>query len=140
MVKAVCIAVACALLGGCGTTHIYSEPPRALVYVNGALIGKTPVTYHHDRGLARRYHIEVYRDGYEPLDLYVDTQMSYVWGLFGAFLLFPKLWAWSLPSELQFNLRPTEGYEGDDWEAEWEREDREQRGDDYYEEDHYDRR
>jgi hypothetical protein len=100
-----CLVLALALLSGCATaTRILSDPPGALVYVNGELVGRTPVVYHNDKGLPRRYHLELRRPGCDALDLFVDTRMSYLWGITGLIVPVTYLWAWSLDSEYDFFL------------------------------------
>ena len=105
------IACVCVLLACSTATRIITEPPGAIVYVDGSMIGKTPVVYHSERGLPKRFHIEMYRKGFEPIDLYVDTQMSVGWGITASFLFLPYLWAWRLEEELVFNMQPKPGNE-----------------------------
>ena len=75
-----------------------------MLYVNGEAIGRTPVVYDDGRGLPRRFHVELYRDGCEPLDFYLDTRMSYGWGMLSEVLFVPGLWAWSLDDHYLFEL------------------------------------
>ncbi len=109
---AVCVSVALALAlptsgAGCATaTRLHTRPEGATVYVDGELIGKTPVVYDNDPGLPRRYHVQLYKPGYAPLDFYLDAKMSWLWGYVGAVTLVPYLWAWSLGREYVFALTP----------------------------------
>jgi hypothetical protein len=60
-------AVLCALLAGCVERRIWidSEPPGALVWINHAQVGRTPVdvAFTHEG----TYDVRIEKDGYEPL-------------------------------------------------------------------------
>ena len=104
---AVVLVLALATSSGCATaTRLHTRPEGATVWVNGELIGKTPVVYENDPGLPRRYHVQVYEPGYAPLDFYLDARMSWLWGYVGAVTLVPYLWAWSLGRDYVFALEP----------------------------------
>lgn len=65
---AACAAALAALaLAGCvrRTITVTSEPPGALCWVNGAEVGRTPVTV--DFLYYGEYDVQLARDGYEPL-------------------------------------------------------------------------
>jgi hypothetical protein len=102
LVLLVAASVACAT-----TTRLHTEPEGASIRVNGLLVGRTPVSYENGPGLPRRYHIQISKDGYEPLDFYIDTRMSWLWGYLGLVTLVPYLWAWSLKGDYVFFLRPS---------------------------------
>ncbi|MFH0901535.1 MAG: PEGA domain-containing protein [Pseudomonadota bacterium] len=105
------LVVAATLVGGCATTtRIGTKPAGAKVIIDGALVGTTPTVFHDSRGLPKRYHVEIYREGSQPIDMYVDSQMDWTFGLLGLFLspLF-YLWAWNLDDDMTVSLRPAEG-------------------------------
>lgn len=106
MVSRGCAMLVALCLASCGVgTRINTQPRGAKLYVNGALVGETPVVYANPRGLPRRYHVEIRREGHEPLDFFLDARMTVGWGIAGALLLIPNLWAWSLASEYTFTLQ-----------------------------------
>jgi hypothetical protein len=91
---------------GCATaTRLHTTPEGAIVHVNGKLIGNTPIVYDNDPGLPRRYHVQVTKPGYESLDFYLDTRLSWLWGYVGFVTLVPYLWAWSLEREYVFVMQ-----------------------------------
>ncbi len=90
----------------CATARIHSDPPGARLYVNGLYMGTTPFNYGNEAGLPRRYHIQLVKEGYRPLDLYIDARMSWLWGYLGAFTGIPLLFAWSLSGDYVFYLEP----------------------------------
>ncbi len=99
------LVLALATSAGCATaTRLHTHPEGATVWVNGELIGKTPVVYENDPGLPRRYHVQLYKPGYAPLDFYLDAKLSWLWGYVGAVTLVPYLWAWSLGRDYVFAL------------------------------------
>ena len=103
------------LLSSCRTTtFVASEPQAAAVYVNGKFVGKTPTTFKTARGLPRRYHLQIFHKDCEPLDMYVDTRLSWGWGIAASLTFIPYLWAYSLDSELLFDLSARCRLVGDD--------------------------
>ena len=98
---------------GCATaTRLHTTPEGATVYVNGKLTGATPVVYDNDPGLPRRYHVQVAKPGYEPLDFYLDTRLSWLWGYLGFVAVVPYLWAWSLERDYVFVMSKASTDEG----------------------------
>jgi hypothetical protein len=99
----------CALLmvlSACATARIHTKPEGAQLYIDGLYMGDTPYSYSGEAGLPRRYHLQIIKPGFEPLDLYVDARMSWIWGYVGSFTLVPLLWAWSLSGDYEFHLQP----------------------------------
>lgn len=95
------------MLVGCATaSRIHTEPEGATLYIDGLLMGETPFVFHNDPGLPRRYHVQIAKPGFEPLDFYIDTRMSWLWGYVGLVTLVPYLWAWSLSGDYVFALTP----------------------------------
>jgi hypothetical protein len=91
----------------CSTaTKFVSDPPGAKVYVNGEFIGETPCDFNSKSGLPERYHVQLFKDGYSQLNVYIDAEMSLVWAL----LLVPVTlgvaipWSWSLEGMYKFKL------------------------------------
>jgi hypothetical protein len=63
------VLLAACLAGGCVERRfvVYSDPPGALVYVNGQYVGASPVDFYYV--YYGKYHIRLVRDGYETLDV-----------------------------------------------------------------------
>ena len=106
----VVILIAFACLACSTTSKIVSNPSSAKVYVNGEHIGETPVDFNSKTGLPERYHLELYKEGYQPVSLYIDSEMSIAW----AFTVVPissgigLLWAWGLDDMYKITLVPVE--------------------------------
>jgi hypothetical protein len=95
---------------GCATaTRFHTEPEGATVVINGLRIGETPLTYENEAGLPRRYHLQIHKEGYAPLDFYLDTRLSWLWGYLGVVTIVPFFWAWSLRGDYVFTLQPDAG-------------------------------
>ncbi len=100
------ILLALALASCASAARFHTDPEGALLYVNGQRIGTTPVAYANDPGLAQRYHVQIVKPGYEPLDFYLDNSLSWIWGYCGLMGLVPYLWGWSLSGDHVFHLIP----------------------------------
>ena len=105
-----CILALAATTSCATATRFHTDPEGATLYVNGKLIGETPVVYDNDHGLPRRYHVQLYKDGYESLDFYLDTRISWLWGYVGLVTIVPYFWAWSLAREYELVLTPKIGF------------------------------
>lgn len=104
------VALITLLLTGCATaTRFHTQPEGATLYVDGLLMGETPFVFHNEPGLPRRYHVQIVKSGYEPLDFYLDTRLSWLWGYIGVVTLVPYLWAWSLRGDYVFDMTPVRG-------------------------------
>ena len=107
---AVVILIAFACLACSTTSKIVSYPSGAKVYVNGEHIGDTPVDFNSKTGMPERYHLELHKEGFQPLSLYIDAEMSIAW----AFTVVPismgagLLWAWGLDDMYKIKLVPVE--------------------------------
>ena len=91
------------------TTRIKTEPSGAKVYIDGELVGKSPTVYFSKGSSGRRYHIQLEKEGYEEVDLYLDNRLNW-WApssliFYGFGGLYMGLAGWSLAGEYQFNLR-----------------------------------
>jgi hypothetical protein len=66
------VLLAAGLCAGCVERRfiVYSDPPGALVYVNGQYVGATPVDYYYV--YHGKYHLRLVKDGYETLDVVQD--------------------------------------------------------------------
>jgi hypothetical protein len=96
----------------CSTnTKFVSDPPGAKVYVNGEFIGETPCDFNSSTGLPERYHVQLFKDGYSELNLYIDAEMSLVWAL----VVVPVTlgvaipWSWTLENMYKFKLAAATG-------------------------------
>ena len=107
----VVILIAFAYLACSTTSKIVSNPSGAKIYLNGDHIGETPVDFNSRTGLPERYHLELHKEGYQPVSLYIDAEMSMVW----AFTVVPLtngialLWAWRLDDMYKIKLVPADG-------------------------------
>jgi hypothetical protein len=63
------LLLAAGLSGGCVERRfiVYSDPPGALVYINGQYVGATPADFYYV--YHGKYHIRLVRDGYETLEV-----------------------------------------------------------------------
>src|SRR5262245_4912187 len=74
MRRACLLIVSMCLLAGCGvkrTLTVNSNPPGALVYLNGTEIGRTPVT--REFTWYGTYGVELRKDGYDTLKTHGDV-------------------------------------------------------------------
>ena len=73
------LIVAILLLAGCSeSTMIHTNPPGAIVWINGKELGTAPVKLKVKSWDARRdaYHYHVEKPGYQPKDGYVQPHLS----------------------------------------------------------------
>jgi hypothetical protein len=95
------------LLVGCATsTRFNTTPEGAKVYINGDYIGDSPVTLDDSKSLPKRVHVQVRREGYKELDMYIDKRLDYlnmILGItpYGAPLIF---WGYTLEDKYRFDL------------------------------------
>ena len=101
-------------LAGCATkTIIHTEPPGAMLYINGREVGKTPCAYDSKHGPPKIYRIQIIKEGYEPVEILVDTEVSPEGTLVGVVAasmacmpcLFP-FFAFRLADKYEFRLKP----------------------------------
>ncbi len=101
------VALWLVLASGCASAaRFHTRPEGATLYVNGLKVGHTPLAYDNEPGPPRRYHVQLVKPGYAPLDFYLDTSISWAWGYLGAFTLLPYLWAYALRGDYVFTLVP----------------------------------
>ena len=96
----------------CSTnTKFVSDPPGAKVYVNGEFIGETPCDFNSSTGLPERYHVQLFKDGYSQLNVYIDAEMSLVWALVVIPVTFfvATPWSWTLENMYKFKLAAATG-------------------------------
>ncbi len=94
---------------GCATvTKVNSDPRGAKLYVNGEYVGETPAIYHSERDLGRRYRFQLIKEGYEPLDFYVDSEMSWIVGylMWNPYTMLAYQWAWGLNDGMKIHMKP----------------------------------
>lgn len=87
------------------TTIIQSEPPGALVYINGEKMGKTPYFYSDEKIVGTVVHVKLQKEGYEDLTAaFSRTEEVNVGALIGGlFIWLPLLWV--------MNYKPIHNYE-----------------------------
>jgi hypothetical protein len=76
--KLLTLFVLVAFLSACAPHHalIQSEPPGALVTINGTEIGTTPIQYDYVLSTGGQHQIEVSRPGYESVDLTIKADKT----------------------------------------------------------------
>jgi len=74
-----------ACVAGCATAStIHTVPEGAQVYINGKRCAGSPCIYHSRYGFPERMRVQVYKPGYRPTELFVDTEAPLIsYALFG---------------------------------------------------------
>lgn len=95
------------LFTGCMTsTRFHTKPAGAKVYINGDYVGESPVNFADSRGLPKRFHLQIRKEGYDDLDFYLDKSYDYL-GLFLSGLYgLGTIAGSSLEADYHFNLAP----------------------------------
>ena len=98
------------LASGCSSSVVInSDPPGAKVYVDGALIGRTPVTYSDSAVVGTEHTLRLEKEGYKPLTTTFSRDREVNLGAaIGGCCLTPILWLWLLdyPPYLMYELKP----------------------------------
>ena len=76
--KLIALAVLCTFLCACAPHQalIQSEPPGAIVTINGQQIGETPVRFDYSLSSGDQHQVQVSRQGYEPVDLTIKAEKT----------------------------------------------------------------
>lgn len=76
--KLLALFVLVAFLSACAPHHalIQSEPPGALVTINGTEIGTTPIQYDYALSIGSQHQVEISRPGYESVDLTIKADKT----------------------------------------------------------------
>lgn len=76
--KLLTIFVAVAFLSACAPHQalIQSEPPGAVVSIDGKEIGQTPVRYDHALSTGGQYRVSVAHQGYQQVDLTIQADKT----------------------------------------------------------------
>jgi PEGA domain-containing protein len=83
-------------------TNITTVPAGARVFMNGTEVcATTPCSWNEGDGLAHRYHVQVRKEGFREVDLYLDKEMSF----FSAFF---SVVTWRMPRQVAFTLEPAQ--------------------------------
>jgi hypothetical protein len=107
---------------GCAQkTAFYSDPPGALIFVDGEAIGRTPCEYVYKSSTSKTYLVEVQEDGYEPVKKTlatdeVDLKARNKWraaGLIWSPLLIGSFFTKKLKSAYHFLLSKAEDTQQD---------------------------
>jgi hypothetical protein len=108
------------LNGGCAahTTHVFSNPQGAKVYVNGEFLGTTPTVY-KDKGAFQgasftfRVELEGYKTITRIFEQEFDTGTAGIEFVVGLFLCAPVCcaipWAYALQDQVAFEVEPGTG-------------------------------
>ncbi len=95
----------------CSTASRFNtQPSGAKLFINGDFVGQTPVVYDDSYGLPARLHVEIKKEGYDDLDMYLDKGAAYR-ALLPSMLIpyvgfIAPLWSFSLEDVYRFNLAP----------------------------------
>ncbi|HYV48442.1 MAG TPA: PEGA domain-containing protein [Myxococcaceae bacterium] len=93
-----------------GSTTITTNPPGAHVFINGAEVcASTPCNWMEGDGLAHRYHLQVRKEGYQEIDLYLDKELQLFssFGSFGGGFGTPV--GYKVPRQVSFTLEGAPG-------------------------------
>ena len=91
------------------TSRFHTEPKGAKLFINGDYIGETPVVYDNSYGLPSRMHVEIQKEGYKDLDMYVDKSLAYqtlATFLFPYTSTFAVFWSYRFAGDYRINLAP----------------------------------
>jgi len=91
------------------TSRFHTEPKGAKLFINGDYIGETPVVYDDSYGLPSRMHVEIQKEGYDDLDMYMDKTMAYQampTFIFPYSSTIAVFWAYRYASDYRINLTP----------------------------------
>jgi len=88
-------------------TMIHSRPPGAVVYIDGQMIGTTPVEYGDNATSGTVKLITLKKEGYADLDgLIRKDDVKTGRFIAGMLLYYPRLWAEGYPEVYTFELEP----------------------------------
>ncbi|HVE84578.1 MAG TPA: PEGA domain-containing protein [Myxococcales bacterium] len=86
-----------------GATNITTSPAGARVFINGAEVcSTTPCTWNEGDGLAHRYHLQLRKEGYQEVDVYLDKELRFFSGSF-------SIAGYRMPRQMAFTLAPGPG-------------------------------
>ena len=95
--KLLTLLVLAIFLGACAPHQalIQSDPPGAMVTINGKTVGATPVYYDYNLSTGSQHQVQIAHQGYEPVDLTIkadktDTGAMKRWLMAGA--VWSPLW------------------------------------------------
>ena len=76
--KLITLFVLVTFLSACAPHHalIQSEPPGALVTINGTEIGTTPIQYDYALSTGSQHQVKISRQGYESVDLTIKADKT----------------------------------------------------------------
>ena len=76
--KLLTLIVLCAFLCACAPHQalIQSEPPGAIVTIDGKQIGETPVRYDYALSTGSQHQVSIAQPGYEPVDLTIKADKT----------------------------------------------------------------
>lgn len=76
--KILLLFVLLAFLSACTSKQalIQSQPPGAIVTINGHQVGQTPVYYDYRLSSGRQHQVQIAHQGYEPIDLTIKADKT----------------------------------------------------------------
>lgn len=92
--KLIVLFVLTAFLSACAPHHalIQSDPPGAVVTINGEEIGQTPVYYDYNLSSGGQHDVRVAHNGFEPVDLTIKADKTDS-GAFKRWLMAGVVWS-----------------------------------------------
>jgi hypothetical protein len=86
-----------------GSTTFTTNPPGARVFINGIEIcNATPCNWMEGDGFTQRFHLQVRKEGYQEIDLYLDKELRIFNGMFSPV-------AYKMPRQISFTLTAAGG-------------------------------
>ena len=105
MKRLISMTLALCILTGCSTTtRFHTKPEGAKIYINGDFLGESPYVFNDERSLPKRFHLQIRKEGYKELDLYIDKSFDYLGVFLSGFYGIFTFWGASLENDYHFNL------------------------------------
>ncbi len=92
--KYLVLLVMLAFLSACTSQQalIHSEPPGALVMIDGKEVGQTPVRYDYRLSSGKKHQVQLTRQGYEEIDLTIKADKTHA-GALKSWLMAGLVWS-----------------------------------------------
>jgi hypothetical protein len=105
---AIAAVTLCAFTGCASTTVLQSQPPGALVKINGVQVGTTPYTHSDTKIVGTTTPIRLEAPGYKPMDVMIqrNEEVDPLALIGGIFLLVPFFWVMRYHPTHMYQLVP----------------------------------
>lgn len=76
--KFICLIILLSFTSACAPTNalIQSEPPGAMVMINGKDVGATPLNYSHKLSAGKQHKISLQHQGFEPIAMTIKADKT----------------------------------------------------------------